>query len=373
MGCGVTNFRLEGTYTTTPNSECLNAGLLYCGASGNGTTIGSTVKDELAPYGGLSPNGSYGVWYKYSNIGNQSDVTFSLCDTTQVFDSKVIVYKGSCADLFPIASNDDACGINSKVTFRNDGVSTYYILVFGEEVSTSDFSYTLTCNDVVPANDDIENAIDVNPFTQPYTDIAVPLINATMEADSADFIKTGCDMGAGWYPNVFYKFMAEKNGTATASFSTPNGGGFNIIGFYTAPDKNAAIADLSFASGQQCNQYSSSKSISITEGTVYYVVMMSPYTNSDILINLEYDSMAVSEVHNLKLNIYPNPVKDLLNIESNDELSKVEIFDLSGKQIFLQKTGSKNLQLNISSLNAGTYILKASSAMKVLTSKIIKK
>lgn len=229
MGAGVTNFLLEGSSAAAPNSECWNAVLLNCGATGNGSTVNATVKDELAPFGGLDPNGSYGVWYKYSDIDNQSDVTFSLCDTNAVFDSRIIVYKGVCADLFPVAFNDDACGTLSEVTFHNDGTSPYYILVFGAKESKSDFSYKFNCLSGAPANDEIADAIDVNLFEQPYTDVAVPLINATAETDTSDFLETGCDMSGGWYPNVFYKFTATDDGTATATFKTPNEGGFQTI------------------------------------------------------------------------------------------------------------------------------------------------
>ncbi|WP_312764984.1 T9SS type A sorting domain-containing protein [Epilithonimonas sp.] len=375
MGAGITNFLIEGTASVAPNSECWNAVLLNCGATGGGSTVNATIKDELAPFGTLNPNGSHGVWYKYSDIGNQSNVTFSLCDTTAVFDSKIIVYQGACADLFPIAGNDDTCGTLSEVTFHNDGSSTYYILVFGAEESTSNFSYKFNCLSNAPANDDIENAIDVNLFEQPYTDPAVSLIEATVEADTADFLETGCDMSGGWYPNVFYKFTAEKNGTATATFKTPNEGGFQLIAFYSAPNKNAAIKDLSFVvqSTSGCNQMSETKSIDITAGTTYYVVMMSPYTNSDIVIDLQYETMAVDENKLSKTIIAPNPVKDIVNLNSKSTINKVEVFDLAGKLVYNNTIGKQQTQLNLSFLAKGAYIMKLKTDKNTETFKIIKK
>ncbi|OAH75741.1 hypothetical protein AXA65_02680 [Chryseobacterium sp. FP211-J200] len=375
MGAGVTNFLLEGSSTAAPNSECWNAVLLNCGATGNGSTVNATVKDELAPFGGLDPNGSYGVWYKYSDIDNQSDVTFSLCDTNAVFDSRIIVYKGVCADLFPVAFNDDACGTLSEVTFHNDGTSPYYILVFGAEESKSDFSYKFNCLSGAPTNDEIADAIDVNLFEQPYTDVAVPLINATAETDTADFLETGCDMSGGWYPNVFYKFTATDDGTATATFKTPNEGGFQTIGFYTAPNKNIAIKDLSFVmqSSNGCNQMSQTKSINITSGTTYYVVMMSPYTNSDIVIDLQYNVMAVDETKLSKTIVAPNPVKDFIHLNSKTKINKVEVLDLTGKSVYSTTLDKQEAKLDLSFLPKGNYIMKVTSDKKTESFKIIKK
>lgn len=375
MGAGVTNFKLEGTFSVVPNSECWNAVLLNCDASGEGATINSTIKEELAPHGGLNPNGSYGVWYKYSDIGNQSDVTFSLCDTTAVFDSKVIVYQGACADLFPIASNDDECGTLSEVTFHNDGSSTYYILVFGAEESTSDFTYNFTCLSGAPANDDIENATNVTDMEMPYTDPAVPLINATMEADSADFLETGCDMGGGWYPNVFYKFTAAQNGTATATFTTPNEGGFQTIGFYSAPNENATIADLSFVEQETngCNQMSETKSIEMTAGTTYYVVMMSPYTNSDVVINLEYETMGTDDQLVNQASVTPNPFIDFVNVNAKTKINKVEVYDLTGKLVYTAHPNKDKAQLNLAFLPKGMYVVNVTAEKSTQTFKIIKK
>lgn len=375
MGAGVTNFLIEGTSYVAPNSECWNAVLLNCDVSGEGSTINSTIKDELPTHGTLNPNGSYGVWYKYSNEGNQSDVSFSLCETDAVFDSKIIVYQGACADLLPIASNDDECGTLSEVTFHNDGSSTYYILVFGAEESTSDFSYEFKCLSGAPANDDIENAINVTDMEMPYTDPLVPLMSATMEADSADFFETGCDMGGGWYPNVFYKFTASQNGTATATFTTPNEGGFQTIGFYSAPNENAAIADLNFVvqDTNACNQMSETKSIQMTAGTTYYVVMMSPYTNSDVVIDLDYETMGTDDQFVDISSVSPNPFVDFINVNSKAEINKVEVYDLTGKLVYSAQPDKEKAKLNLTFLPKGIYMLKIISEGKVQAYKIIKK
>ncbi|MGV0831711.1 peptide-N-glycosidase F-related protein [Empedobacter brevis] len=81
-------------------------------------------------------------------------------------------------------------------------------------------------------------------------------------------------------------------------------------------------------------------------------------------ITLSTDDINLSE-----LKIYPNPVKDILEIQSEDKISMVSVFSVDGKKLIMEKTSS----LNISFLPAGNYIVKIElSNGKILTKKIIK-
>lgn len=80
----------------------------------------------------------------------------------------------------------------------------------------------------------------------------------------------------------------------------------------------------------------------------------------------------------LNVLIYPNPVKDVLNIEMNGEGGehRIGIFDLNGKKqledILFEVTNTKTFQVNISGLPKGIYILKIGNRLKGLTKKIVK-
>lgn len=82
--------------------------------------------------------------------------------------------------------------------------------------------------------------------------------------------------------------------------------------------------------------------------------------------------LATSEVNTSKndFNIYPNPVKDILYIQSKDEIIKAEIYDAAGR--ILNTTGVKNNAVNVSDLAKGNYIIKVSTKNKTLTLKFIK-
>ncbi len=86
-------------------------------------------------------------------------------------------------------------------------------------------------------------------------------------------------------------------------------------------------------------------------------------------------TLGTTEVINSRqLQIYPNPVKDVLNFKLSDGLTaeSVEIYDFAGQKINLKN--SKFLSsLNVSSLRTGTYILRVkANDGKVHIQKIVK-
>ncbi len=69
---------------------------------------------------------------------------------------------------------------------------------------------------------------------------------------------------------------------------------------------------------------------------------------------------------------YPNPAKNVLNLRIPDHFSKnfaFEITDMSGRQILINKTNSK--QIDISSLKAGIYLGTVTVDNKTITKKLI--
>lgn len=73
---------------------------------------------------------------------------------------------------------------------------------------------------------------------------------------------------------------------------------------------------------------------------------------------------------NTTVSIYPNPVNDVLNIQSKNEITKAEIFDAAGR-ILISKSVKGN-SINVSELAKGNYIIKLSTKDKTFIHKFIK-
>jgi hypothetical protein len=77
------------------------------------------------------------------------------------------------------------------------------------------------------------------------------------------------------------------------------------------------------------------------------------------------------------LSAYPNPVKDVLNFSVNDAIGsnmKVSVLDMSGSELMAQsfENSGATMNINVSGLNAGIYVLKLSSDAKAGVVKFVK-
>lgn len=82
--------------------------------------------------------------------------------------------------------------------------------------------------------------------------------------------------------------------------------------------------------------------------------------------------LSVSDINKSRIAIYPNPVNEILHFESSNNISKIEIYDLSGK-LLLVKSAENIDNINLQNLPNAIYNVKIYSKDKVVTKKIIKK
>ena len=80
-------------------------------------------------------------------------------------------------------------------------------------------------------------------------------------------------------------------------------------------------------------------------------------------------TLANEEFEKNKINIYPNPVKEIIYL-SNITGTEYEIFDILGKSITKGKINES--QINVNSLSKGIYILKVKKEEKIFNQKFIK-
>ena len=75
------------------------------------------------------------------------------------------------------------------------------------------------------------------------------------------------------------------------------------------------------------------------------------------------------------VSLYPNPSNELINISfDEDQLSKLEFYDITGKLLFKKELNTNTYALNIANYPSGTYIVKVFNQNNVsVNKKIIKK
>ena len=72
------------------------------------------------------------------------------------------------------------------------------------------------------------------------------------------------------------------------------------------------------------------------------------------------------------IKLYPNPAKDMLNIEGLSGTTTLSVIDINGKMLATTKTTNNTYHLTIRALSAGNYYLRIGENKKISTIKFVK-
>lgn len=83
------------------------------------------------------------------------------------------------------------------------------------------------------------------------------------------------------------------------------------------------------------------------------------YANDTFAINLTRGVInSIQKVSSFQGKVYPNPSNGIFKIESNEEINSIQVLDITGRVVKqFAFSNNKNIELNISDLNKGTYII----------------
>ncbi len=71
--------------------------------------------------------------------------------------------------------------------------------------------------------------------------------------------------------------------------------------------------------------------------------------------------LSVDQFEVNSLSVYPMPTQEVLNISYKSVINTVKIYNLLGQEVYAKNAASATLQLDVSSLTAGTYVVKLTS------------
>lgn len=120
--------------------------------------------------------------------------------------------------------------------------------------------------------------------------------------------------------------------------------------------------------------------ISQNEGHKYFAIKLTSPSQHTIIALDDFSwnapaAMATSEVDkDFILSFFPNPVTDILNIQSEHKIQEISIQNMNGEIVYHHNTCFSNrMEVNMSSFNKGVYIVTVLSQNKKENFKIIKK
>lgn len=100
-----------------------------------------------------------------------------------------------------------------------------------------------------------------------------------------------------------------------------------------------------------------------TPGTVYI---------DNLYFSLTNPALGTQNFETSKVRMYPNPVKNTLNIEAKGSIERVAVYSILGQEVMSKSPKSNFTTLQTSGLQKGTYIVKSTIDGKTSTSKFIK-
>ena len=185
-----------------------------------------------------------------------------------------------------------------------------------------------------------------------------------------------------------FRIRGLKDG-GNVEFTVPNAENVTIVvkGKSTEKDRvvriyrdSELIRELSGLDANNCATFS--ENIHRNDFVTYKITSgdsedAKPVVIKSIIVEKYVDNsiMGTSEIQSKQLNIYPNPVEDLLNVEllNNTSTSSVTIRSATGAVVLGQKTvAQSSFSLSVAHFPKGIYILQVISGEDILVKKFIK-
>ncbi len=98
-----------------------------------------------------------------------------------------------------------------------------------------------------------------------------------------------------------------------------------------------------------------------------------PFIDSINFVNyIDFYSMGIKEndLQNNNINIYPNPSKNFINIESSDKIENIKLYNFTGQIVFDKIINNNSIQINTSVYKSGIYFIKIKTKNNLINKKI---
>ncbi|MBC7524567.1 MAG: T9SS type A sorting domain-containing protein [Flavobacterium sp.] len=394
-------------FKTSPlNDECNESVHLITGSDFftnpiTGNNISATNSNPPAP--GCASFSGGDVWYKITipDSGNLTIETNSS-NGSAIVDTGMAVYSGTCSNLNLVACDDDSSTdgnfslmnlinrIPGEVLFvnvwdnGNINSGKFQISAFDCPSQTAQPTGNTT---QVFCNSATINDLNVNGTSIKWYDAQTGgnLLPANTSLVSNSIYYASQTINCESYHRLGVTAIISSNpSTNDATLSNPDDNSDGVVAFeltsanaiiYNQPSATFSYYVDFFDADNGVNSILNPTSFmnSTNPQTVYARVENAPSCYNIAQIFLNVTPMLEINTFDLKgLTYYPNPIKDLLNIKYSHNITKVQIFNITGQELLTDNINTTQAQIDLSRFTSGTYLLKISSGDFVKSVKIIK-
>lgn len=338
IGCGgssTTSFTTGLSPATPANDDC--SGAIDISNTISGSTLGATQSQPADACGGYTGFADDDVWYQFTALSTGT-VSIDLAASAN-FDGVLELFKGNCGSLMSVACSDENPeGGSESISLAAEAGTNYKVRVYSFGSGLSDRgNYSISATG---------------------SPLPISLIDFKGE------------------------HLKNNNLLLWSTATESNNSGFQVEYSFNGKDfKNLGFVNSKQSSGNSASvlnyQFTDKRNI---DGNVYYRLVQidkdgkSSYSKVILVKGGKINSLSINAV-------YPNPAKDKLTLvvssPANNNLT-ISIADLAGRIVQRQAisvvNGGNNLDMDVSALSAGTYIIKANcnSGCKALLVKFVK-
>lgn len=318
---------------------------------------------------------------RISNAGGTTgDYFFHLFDTDSVtqFRGRIFIKNGTVANTFSLGLNKGTTSNPAYSTINYPLDSTILVVV----------KYTFSSGSL--ANDTVKVFIFQNTSTVPTTEPSIPNLVSTdiAQGDMARINAVAIRQGSVGTLNGLIDGIRVSNSwndgplpVKLLSFEAnldPSMG--TILNWTTAQEKNNKGFDIEMSKDgenfQSIGFVNGAGNSNKTQSYEFAVSQTSPayyrLKQTDFDGNFEYSKTAYSGKEENEMIILPNPFVASFTIQSNQEIQKIEMIDLTGRLVLSETISALQADINTSELPKGIYFIHIYQGNKVSTQRIIK-
>jgi len=277
-----------------------------------------------------------------------------------------------------VAGNPAGAGTaTTSTTYNASGLApltTYYLHVRTDCGGTFSVWSTVSFTTLAtpPSNDNCATAIALTAGGV-FADNQV--VGTNQGASNSNPPAPGCASFAGG--DVWYSVTIPASGSLTIETNNDTAGGSTLtdsgLAIYSGTCGALALVSCDDDSSTDGN-FSLISLTGRTPGEVLYanVWEYGGGTVGTFKISAYDASLSTGSFDSASFVAYPNPVKNVLNLSYATEISSVEVYNMLGQKVIAKTLNVAQGQVDMTSLNAGNYIVKVTADGATKTIKVIK-
>lgn len=139
---------------------------------------------------------------------------------------------------------------------------------------------------------------------------------------------------------------------------------FMVVDSITSLPISGAVITIN--ANSQTTNASGNATFNLYDGNYTCAVNANDYTGKTAQINVNGNALhtiqlvsnvGIKNITAVEVNIYPNPANDQLFVKASDVIKQLKIVDLQGKTIYEKTYSTKNINLQLSQIDNGTYFI----------------